>query len=93
MNLQLSSDILLFAIVYLLVALAVAGMSWREFKRSPDKAARYRALPIRYKALCWLVVLPLFAGSLLVWWLLVPALASRYFAEVLCIGGYRKVGL
>jgi len=31
MNLQLSSDILLFATVYLLVALAVAGMSWREF--------------------------------------------------------------
>jgi len=67
MNSLLSSDLPLFMAAYLLAALAVAGMKRREFKRSPDKVARYRALPFRYKALCWLLVLPLFAGSLLNW--------------------------
>lgn len=93
MNSLLSSDLPLFMAAYLLAALAVAGMKRREFKRSPGKAARYRALPFRYKALCWLLVLPLFAGSLLNWWLLLPALASLYLAEVLCIRWYRQAGL
>lgn len=93
MNPQLSADLLLFLGTWLLSALAVAGLHRREFKRSPDKAARYRALPFRYKALCWLLVLPLFAGSLLNGWLLLPALGSLYLAEVLCLRWYRKAGL
>lgn len=87
MNLQLSSDPPLFLGAFLLAALATAGMYRLEFKRSPDKAARYCALPLRYKALCWLLVLPLFAGSLPTKWLLVPALASLYLAESCAFAG------
>lgn len=93
MNSLLSSDLLLFMAAWLLAALAAAGMKRRDFKRSPDKATRYRALPFRYKALCWLLVLPMFAGSLLSGWLLLPALASLYLTEVLCIRWYRQAGL
>lgn len=93
MHPPLSAELLLFLGTWLLSALAVAAMRRREFERSPDKAARYRALPFRYKALCWLLVLPLFAGSLLNGWLLLPALASLYLAELLCLHWYRKAGL
>lgn len=93
MSLLFSSDLPLFLATYLLAALAVAGIKRREFKRSPDEGARYRALPLHYKALCWLLVLPLFAGSLLNGWLLLPALVSLYLAEVLCLRWYRKAGL
>jgi len=78
---------------YVLAAVVAAVMNIREFKRSPEKGARYRALPIHYKAMCWLGVLPLFAGSLIAWWLFVPAIASLFLAEVLCIRWYKRAGL
>lgn len=88
-----SSDTAVFLVGYALAAAIAAVLKHAEFKRAPDKRARYQALPMRYKALCWLVVLPLFAGTLIAWWLLLPAMACLLLVEGLCIRWYRSAGL
>jgi hypothetical protein len=54
---------LLFAVAYLVALVAYFLTSRLEFKRSPEKGKRYRALPIGYKLACWFGVIPLFAGT------------------------------
>lgn len=76
------------------VSVAVQIYSHRQDARnSPEKGRRYSALPIHYKALCYLGVLPLFAA--------IPFFPGSFFlgivafmgTEVLCIKWYRKNGL
>lgn len=82
-----------FALLYAAALVAVRVLHLREFKRAPGKGQRYRALPLRYKLMCWFVVLPLFAGGVLhvASWAL--ALVAWFVLEVACIRWYRKAGL
>ena len=82
----------------------VAFMHRRDFARNPDKGARYALLPLRFKLLCRLVVIPLFVAALVG-----PAFVQKYsgwvsgllglaalvgFAllEGACVRWYRKNG-
>lgn len=85
--------ILIFAFAYAVALGVVATMNAWEFKRRPEKRARYRVLPIRYKLSCWFIVVPLFAGTLLEGMLFLPALAFFALLEVACVRWYRKAGL
>ncbi len=87
------SRVVLFAAVYAVALLVLALMNKREFKRCPEKGARYRALPVRYKVTCWFVVVPLFAGTILEGALFIPAIASFALVEAACVRWYRKAGL
>ena len=84
---------LIFVLAYVLALGIVAIMNSWEFKRRPEKRRRYQALPISYKVTCWLVVVPLFAGTLLEGMLFVPALVSFALLEGACTRWYRKAGL
>jgi hypothetical protein len=87
------SGLALFLLLYAVSAVLLAFMNRREFRLHPEKAARYAALPVGYKAACWLGVLPLFAGvvfNLFLPLLVVPAFLAL---EVLCVRWYRKAGL
>lgn len=92
-DLLLGSKAVIFLAGYVLAAAVVALLNHREFKRCPEKGTRYKALPTRFKAMCLVGVLPLFAGSLVVWWLFVPAFVSAFLTEMLCIRWYKKAGL
>ena len=83
----------LFAIVYALSLVLLAAMNAREFRRRPEKGARYRALPIGYKLACWFVVVPLFAATILQGALFIAAIASFALLEGACVRWYRKAGL
>ncbi|WP_139798998.1 hypothetical protein [Andreprevotia lacus] len=71
----------------------IAFSNRRDFRRFPEKGIRYHALPLHYKALCWLFVAPLFAGSLIYPWLSIPAFIAYLFLEAACTRWYRKAGL
>jgi hypothetical protein len=90
--LPFSSEIL-FAGVYAVALLVLVFMNRREFKRRPEKGARYRALPMRYKVTCWFVVVPLFAGTIIEGALFIPAVASFVLIEAACVRWYREAGL
>ena len=83
----------LFALVYALSLLAVAGMNIYEFKRAPEKGKRYRLLPVRYKFACWFIVVPLFAGIVFEGALFIPAILAFMLLEAACVRWYRKSGL
>jgi hypothetical protein len=83
----------IFALSYAISLALLVFMNRREFKRHPEKGARYSALPVTYKLACWLVVIPLFAGTILEGVLLIPALASFAVLEGACVRWYRKAGL
>jgi hypothetical protein len=83
----------LFAIVYVLALGVLAAVNMREFKRNPEKGARYRALPIGYKLACWFVVVPLFAATILEGAVFIAAIASFALLEGACVRWYRKAGL
>lgn len=83
---------LLFAAAYLVAFVAYLCTSRLEFKRSPEKGKRYRALPVGYKLACWFGVIPLFAGTA-VNPLLFPAAVVAFMAvEAACVRWYRKAG-
>jgi len=72
----------------------------REFARAPEKAARYKALPLYYKVLCWFVVLPILsAGTLspaeqgLRQASFVAGILGFIALEMACVRWYRKHGL
>ncbi|NKI97953.1 hypothetical protein [Rhizobacter sp. SG703] len=83
----------LFAGVYAASALALFIFNRHEFNRSQEKGARYKKLPAPYKLGCWFVVLPLFAGTILVGWLLIPAVIGYALLEAACVRWYRSAGL
>ena len=65
----------------------------RTFRRRPEKGARYRALPLGYKLLCWCVVLPLVAGGFVVGPLLLLAILAYVLLEAACRRWYQRAGL
>jgi hypothetical protein len=83
----------LFAGLYVVAALALFAINRREFRRSPEKAVRYKKLPLAYKLGCWFVVLPLFAGTVQMGWLLIPAVIGYGLLEAACVRWYRGAGL
>jgi hypothetical protein len=87
------SRALVFLGSYVVCALALALINRSDFKRSPEKGERYRALPIGYKLLCWFVVLPMFAGTMIIGPLFIPALLGYMLLEAACMRWYRKTGL
>lgn len=88
-----TSQLGFFLLVYALSLLGLRLMNRREFKRSPEKGARYRALPLGYKLACWFIVLPLFAAILLHAAWTIPALVAYMLLEGACVRWYRKAGL
>ncbi|MEC4718004.1 hypothetical protein RY831_02470 [Noviherbaspirillum sp. CPCC 100848] len=84
---------ILFAIVYFLSLIGVFLLNRREFKRAPEKGARYAALPLQYKLACWFVVVPLFAGTVLRPPLFFIAIVVFTILDAFCVRWYRKVGL
>jgi len=83
----------LFLIVYVASLLGNGLMNRREFKRCPEKGARYKLLPFVYKLACWIVVLPLFAAVLLDAAWAIPAVVGYMLLEGACVRWYRKAGL
>ncbi len=84
---------LAFLGLYAAIMLLHAWMNRVEFRQHPEKAARYRALPLVYKLGCWFLVTPLIAAAVfhLAW----PALGFVCFLllESTCVRWYRKAGL
>lgn len=87
-----SSEVL-FVGVYVAAALALFAINRRDFKRAPERGLRYKKLPLAYKLCCWFGVLPLFAGTVLTGWLLIPAVMSFALLEAACVRWYRRSGL
>lgn len=83
----------LFVAAYVVALLCLAIMNKREFKRCPEKGARYKALPVGYKLSCWFFVVPLFAGIINEGLLFIPAVIAFAIVEAACVRWYRKAGL
>ena len=92
-SLQPFHQAVLFAIVYGLALITLFFLNKREFKRNPEKGARYEELPLRYKLACWVVVVPLFTGTALQPALFLGAILAFAFLEAACVRWYRKAGL
>ncbi|MCW0378974.1 MULTISPECIES: hypothetical protein [Xanthomonas] len=90
---MLYSNEALFVWLYAAAALVLSLVNRHDFKRSPKKAARYKKLPTRYKFGCWFVVLPLFAGTIFMGWLLIPAIIGYALLEAACVRWYRRAEL
>jgi hypothetical protein len=86
------SDLLIFSIGYILTVGLVAFLSRREFRRSPEKAQRYKALPMGYKLACWLGVAPQVAAMPIYPWLTISGIVSYALLEGACVRWYRKSG-
>ena len=85
-------SMLLFAGVYAL-ALAILAISSRaEFKRCPEKGARYKALPLLYKCACWFVVVPVAIGGIAHVGLFFLATILFMLLEIACVRWYKKAG-
>jgi len=72
----------LFQVAAIMVVVLVVGFVLLRRRSSissnPQKAARWRALPMRYKLCCWFGVTPLFLSSVLL-----PAVVPSKIAELL----------
>jgi purine-cytosine permease-like protein len=88
-----TSPLGLFVPVYAVVLLVHWFMNRREFKRCPEKGARYRALPFVYKLACWVIVMPMFAGILIDAAWFIPAVVAYLLVETACVRWYKKAGL
>lgn len=86
------SQLPLFAVAYLVALVANFLITRLQFKRSPEKGKRYRALPIGYKLVCWFGVIPLFAGAAVNPALFMAAVALFMALEAACVRWYRKAG-
>lgn len=82
-----------FAIVYVITLLGSYTVNRYEFMHRPEKGVRYKALPLRYKLCCPLVVAPLLAGTVLHPICALAAGLAFLLLEVACIRWYRKAGL
>ncbi len=87
------SNVLLFAIIYLIGVLTVAYTNRREFKECPEKGERYKALPLPYKLACCYVVLPLLAAVVFHGAFPLLGLLAFMLLEAACVRWYRKAGL
>ena len=82
-----------FGVMYAVILAIDWALSAREYKRSPEKAERYRKLPLRYKLTCRLVVAPLLAATVLhIGWAL-AGLAGVLILQGSCVRWYQKAGL
>jgi hypothetical protein len=63
------SKLFIFSIGYVLTVGLVAFLNGRDFRRSPEKGQRYKALPLAYKLACWLGVAPQIAAMPIYPWL------------------------
>ncbi|MEW6762951.1 MAG: hypothetical protein AB1437_19205 [Pseudomonadota bacterium] len=79
--------------VYAAVMLLHAWMRRREFRRHPEKAARYEALPLGYKLACRFAVMPLLAAGVFHEAWPVVGLVFFFVLESACLRWYRKAGL
>jgi hypothetical protein len=77
---EFAPAVVLYAVA--LVALAIGNRL--AFRRSPEKGARYKTLPLPYKLACWFGVLPLLAAAPLL-----PArfAGANYGIRALCFVG------
>ena len=85
--------LLIAGLLYPTILAVVWLMNKREFARAPEKGARYRALPIGYKLVCWLGIIPLIAAGILQPALIVVAMIGFAILEAACIRWYRRHGL
>lgn len=83
----------IFLLVYGALLLLNAWDNRREFQRHPDKAQRYHALPLRYKLVCGLVVMPLLAATSFHGGFGFLGLVGLLCLEGACMRWYRKAGL
>ena len=89
-------------IVYTFGIILLKFIDYREFKESPDKGNRYKALPLMYKLVCPLVIVPMSVGALFLpintgneayGALFLLALILFAILEGQCVKWYRKNGL
>jgi len=89
-------------VTYVLAMLLLKFVDYREFKRAPYKGERYKALPLAYKMICPLVIVPLFIGSFFLpiatnnegyGALVLLAFIIYVVLETQCIKWYEKNGL
>jgi hypothetical protein len=90
---MISSTVLHFLLAYTGAILLTALLHWGEFKKRPDKACRYQALPLAYKGTCWLGVLPLMAATTVHGAFGFAGFVMFFLLEAACIRWYRKAGL
>lgn len=90
---MVSSSMLHFLLAYLSAMLLAAVLRKREFKEHPEKAKRYDALPLAYKLICWLMVLPLLAATVAHAGFGLFGLICFFLLEASCVRWYRKAGL
>lgn len=87
-------QLLLPALFYVALLAVVLLLNRHEFARSPEKAERYRLLPIGYKLACWFGVIPLLVAALFVHGaFMLAALLSWALLEHACVRWYVKAGL
>jgi hypothetical protein len=86
-------DLLYFLLAYVVVVVAHGYINKREFERHAGKAARYQALPLRYKLACRLLVAPSFAAIVVHEGFGFLGLVSFFLLESACIRWYRHAGL
>lgn len=86
------SDLIIFLIGYILTVGVVAFLNGRDFRRNPEKAERYKALPMGYKLACWLGVAPQIAAMPIYPWLTISGMVSYALLEGACVRWYRKSG-
>ena len=93
------------AVLYLISIVILLLINHFEFKRKPEKKERYLALPIFYKLMCPLIVIPLFIIGLIYPFshdgfikitsfiaLQIAAIGSFAFTEAKCIQWYKENG-
>ncbi|MCY7388793.1 MAG: hypothetical protein LH481_12150 [Burkholderiales bacterium] len=88
----LSGELMFSGLLYLLCVAVTACLHMREARDSPEKGIRYRALPRRYKALCYFGVLPLFAAMPIFEGSFLLAIVAFAATEGLCVRWYRRNG-
>lgn len=82
-----------FSVAYAIVLGVDWALSAREYRTSPEKAARYRVLPLRYKLACRLIVAPLLAGTVLHAGWAFAGLVGVFLLQNACVRWYQKAGL
>lgn len=90
---QLFPEIVYFFALYAAIRLVDALSNQREFRKHPDKGARYKLLPLPYKMACWFVVSPLAAGVVVHEAFAGVALVLFFVLDIACRRWYRKAGL
>jgi len=91
--------------IHLVVLVLHTTVQRVELRQSPEKASRYRLLPLKYKLTCNLLVLPIYTAAISSmallenWWKLLgvaiylAALYCTVLIEIGCMEWYRREGL